>query len=206
MSSETIPAPPAAPAPETNIQPKATVQEYFALERTSDVRHEYVDGEILAMAGETPTHNVIAGNLYYRLRVAFETRQCDAYIENVRTRVSPTQYRYPDIAALCGEARFDQEKPPSLLNPQVIFEVLSPSTEGSDRDEKFTEYQQLSAVTDYILVAQDRVEVTHYTRQSARQWMVIIYVDLSDVLSLRSLEVSLTVADVYRKTALAAVG
>ena len=204
MSTETVPPPPDAPATAVDGAPKATVQEYFALERASDTRHEYVDGEILALAGETPDHNVIAGNVYYRFRIAFETRPCWAYIEGVRTRVTPTKYRYPDIAALCGEARFDQEKPPSLLNPQVIVEVLSPSTERTDRDSKFDEYKQLETLTDYVLVAQDRVEVTHYARQSARQWLVTIYVDLDEVLAFPSLEVSLTVADVYRKTALAA--
>jgi Uma2 family endonuclease len=206
VSSETVPPPPDARSAEPDVPTRATIQEYFALERTSDVRQEYVDGEILAMAGETPTHNRIARNICVNLENSFETRPCESFIENVRTRVTPTKYRYPDIAALCGEAMFDQEKPPSLLNPQVIFEVLSPSTEGSDRDEKFTEYRQLDTLTDYVLVAQDRVEVTHYARQSARQWMVTIYVDLNDALSFPSLEVSLTLADLYRKTVLAAVG
>ena len=204
MSSETIPPPPAAPAPEANVASKATVQEYLALERSSDARHEYIDGDILAMAGGTPMHNRIARNICVALENAFGTRQCESFIENMRTRVTKTQYRYPDIAALCGEAQFDQENPPSLLNPSVIVEVLSPSTEGLDRDEKFMEYRLVESVTDYVLFSQDRIEITHYSRQSARQWLVTIYGELSDVLSFPSLEVSLTVADVYRKTALSA--
>ena len=203
MSTESVPAPgvaaTAVPGPHA-----ATVQEYFALERTSDARHEYVDGEILAMAGETPTHNRIARNICVCLENAFGTRSCESFIENIRTRVSPSQYRYPDIAALCGEALFDEGKPPTLLNPAVIVEVLSPSTEVADRGEKFNEYRQLETLTDYILVAQDRIEVAHYARQSERQWTVTIYVELQDRLVLPSLEVTLTLADVYRKTALAA--
>ena len=204
MSSEAIPNTAEASATGTTAARKATVQEYFELERASEVRHEYIDGEIVAMAGETPIHNVIAGNVYYRFRSAFEIRQCEVYIEGVRTRVSPTRYRYPDIVALCGEAKFDEDKPPLLLNPQVIVEVLSASTESTDRENKFDEYRQLETLTDYVLVAQDRVEVTHYARQSARQWLVTIYVEPNAALSFPSLEVSLTVADVYRKTALAA--
>src|SRR5262249_6695913 len=151
------------------------LQEYFALERASKTRHEYLDGEIVAMAGETPVHNEIAGNVYYRLRNAFETRPCRAFIEGVRTRVSPTRYRHPDVVAVCGEAQFDDENPPSLLNPTVVVEILSRSTEAFDIDEKFDEYKRIDSLTDYIHIAQDRVEVTQYVRQSARQWVVTTY-------------------------------
>ena len=204
MSSETVTPLPEAPAPRADDTARASLQEYFALERASDVRHEYVDGVITAMAGETPTHNIIAGNLYLRFRLAFETRPCESFIESVRTRVSATKYRYPDVVALCGESQFDQEKPPSLLNPSVIVEVLSPSIKGMVRGDRFIERHSLVTLTDYVLVAQDRVEVTHYARQSERQWLVTIYENPADVLSFTSLEVSLTVADIYRKTELAA--
>ncbi len=120
---------------------KATVQAYLAQERQSDVRREYVDGEILAMAGETPTHNRLAGNVYLALENAFAARDCAAYCVGVRLRVTPTQYRYPDVMALCEAARFDDENPPALLNPAVVFEILSPSTQGQDRGDKFLEYR-----------------------------------------------------------------
>ncbi|HLK55493.1 MAG TPA: Uma2 family endonuclease [Chthonomonadaceae bacterium] len=178
---------------------KVTVQEYLERERTSDSRHEYVDGEILAMAGETPEHNRIAGNIYRKLGNAFEERPCETFIENIRVWVTPTQYRYPDVVALCGEAQFDNERPPSLLNPSVIIEVLSPSTERFDRDEKFVEYRQLETVTDYVLVAQDEILVVHYTRVSPNQWTVIVYTSLTDTLTFTTLEVSLGLADIYRK-------
>lgn len=133
--------PTARPLPPDASQPssdgKASVREYLEQERHADVRHEYVDGEILAMAGETPAHNRIARNICIALEQAFGERSCESFIENIRVRVTPTQYRYPDVVAVCGESQFDNEHPPSLLNPMVIFEVLSPSTEGYDRDEKF---------------------------------------------------------------------
>lgn len=199
MSTEMIPAAgvAASAAPEARLP---TVQEYFAYDRASDVRNEYVDGVITGMAGGSPAHNRVARNICVHLETAFGDRACESFIGDVRTRVSSTKYRYPDVVALCGEAKFDLENPPSLLNPSVIFEVLSPSTEGSDRDEKFMEYRQLETLTDYLLVAQDRVEVAHYARQSARQWVVTIYNEPQDVVALSSLDVTMTLADIYRKT------
>lgn len=175
------------------------LQEYFALERAADVRHEYLDGQIRAMAGESPRHNRIAGNVYLGLENAFGERPCESFIENIRVRVSPTRYRYPDVVALCGDAQFDSETPPSLLNPSVIVEVLSPSTAEHDRTEKFMEYRQIEGLTDYVLVEQDSVLVVHFARQSATQWIVTEYTRLDDTLTFVSLDVSLTLADIYRK-------
>lgn len=179
--------------------PRVSVQEYFVLERASSIRHEYVDGEIQAMSGETPNHNIIAGNVYVRLRLALDGRPCQSFIENIRVRVTPTRYRYPDVTALCGEAHFDEQNPPALLNPVVVVEVLSPSTTHIDLGEKFIEYRRLETVRDYILVAQDQVEVTHYARQSEGRWLVSIYNGLEDVLTISSVDVSLTLSDIYRQ-------
>lgn len=200
MSTETVPDA-AAAAKEPTAGQGATLADYFALERGSEMRHEYVDGHIIAMSGESPDHNRIARNISFCLEREFGDRPCESFIEGVRTRVSATRYRYPDIAALCGEAEFDSERPPSLLNPSVIFEVLSPSTEEFDREGKFGEYRHLVSLMDYLLVEQDRVEVTHYVRESAQQWTVRIFNSLSDRLELRSLGVSVTLADIYRKIA-----
>lgn len=180
-------------------RPKVSVQEYLEMERKSEVRHEYVDGVILAMSGETPTHNRIAGNVYRKFGNDFEERPCEAYIEGVRVRVTPTQYRYPDVAALCGDAQFDDTNPPALLNPSVIVEVLSPSTEKFDREEKFLEYRQIAGLTDYVLIAQDEILAIHYARQSPHQWALTEYTALEDTLHFASLEVTLSLADIYRK-------
>ena len=181
------------------IIPRYTVAQYLEMERTAATRHEYVDGRIVAMAGETLTHNRIARNISVRLETAFGERPCETFIENVKVRVSSTRYRYPDVVALCGEAQVDNAKPPNLLNPAVIIEVLSPSTEASDRDEKFLEYRQLASVTDYVLVAQDKIEVTHFARQSLNHWIVTIYTDQEDALTFASLNETLALKDIYRK-------
>ena len=91
--------------------PEVTVEQYLEMERKSETRHEYVDGKVIAMAGESSTHNLVAGNIYRQLGNRFEDQPCVVFIENIRTRVTPTQYRYPDVVALCGEAQFDNTKP-----------------------------------------------------------------------------------------------
>lgn len=184
---------PAAPAP------VVTVREYLDWERESDTRHEYVDGVILAMAGETLNHNRIASNVLRCLGNRFEDTPCDVFMENIRVRVTPTRYRYPDVIALCGTPELDDERPPCLLNPAVLVEVSPPSTEEEDRREKFMEYRELPSLTDYILISQSRVQVTHFARQNGPLWPVTIYNRLEDVLTLNALNVSLTLADIYRK-------
>jgi Uma2 family endonuclease len=188
----------AVPSPRP-AAPKITVEEYLERERRATVRHEYVDGEVLEMPGETPTHNEIAGNIYRKLGNNFEARACKVYMEGIRVRVTPTRYRYPDVVALCGQAQFDSDNPPALLNPFVIFEVLSPSTEEFDKDENFVEYRQVASLTDYVLVAQDEALVIHYTRTAPNRWALTEYTDLSDAFMLASLEVTLALTDVYRQ-------
>jgi Uma2 family endonuclease len=196
---------------------KVSVEEYLERERASEVRHEYVnglvipkdgvyeteDGEIRAMSGESPAHNRVAGNIFTRFARTFEDRECEVFFENIRVCTSPTQYRYPDVIALCGNAQFDNDNPPALLNPGVIVEVLSPSTQTIDRGEKFFEYREISTLTDYVLVAQDRMWVLHYVRQSANQWTVTDITAPTDMLTLPSLQVALSLTDIYRRVTFA---
>ena len=200
--------PPAAPSEPSDAPiettPRYTVAQYLEMERAAPSRHEYIDGRIVAMAGETAPHNRIARNICVRLEIAFGDGPCESFIENVKVRVSSTCYRYPDVVALCSEAQFDNAKSPNLLNPAVTIEVLSSSTEASDRDEKFLEYRQLPSVTDYVLVAQDKIEVTHFARQSLNHWIVTIYADQEDALTFASLNTALALRDIYRKIVFAA--
>lgn len=198
-----VPAPTIASAPPVTPKlspvPEVTVEQYLEMERRSKVRHEYVDGKVIAMAGESLAHNRIARNIVVKLETNFADNACETFMENIRVRVTPTRYRYPDVVALCGEAQIDDTNPPALLNPAVIFEVASPSTENEDRDEKWTEYQQLPSVTDYVLVAQNVVQVMHYVRESEERWVITIYHDLQNALTLASLNTTLPLADIYRK-------
>ena len=189
--------PPLAPLPPA--PPKISVQEYLALERQSEIRHEYVDGEMIAMAGVSFKHNKVSGNFYIDLEFGTRDSDCDVYVESIRVKVSPTRYRYPDVVVVCGEHLTDDENPPALLNPKAIVEVFSPSTQFKDRGEKFLEYSGIPSLTDYVIAAQNRVSIFHYTRLSERQWTVIEYTELTDALTFAALDVTISLATIYRR-------
>ncbi len=199
-----ISPPPKLPAalPGSAAPPKVSVQEYFALEQESEIRYEYVDGEMIAMPGESLRHNKVGGNLYVFFRLEFRDRSTwEVYTEGVRARVSPSRYRYPDIAVVCGEPITDGENPPALLNPNAIVEVLSPSTQAKDRDEKRAEYWGLSSLTDYVLAAQDKISVFHYARQNAKQWTATEYTELTEAVTFAALGVTIPLTEIYRDIA-----
>ena len=176
-----------------------TLEEYFALNAASERRYEYDEGMIIPMAGTTVPHNRIALNMSILFDRAFEGRDCEVYIKGIGFRVSNVKYRYPDVMAVCGTPVFDDNKPPCLLNPNVIVEVLSASTESIDKGRKIDEYLRSGSVTDYLLVEQERVSVLHMKRQEADEWLRKEYTDLSDTLVLASLGVSILLQEVYRK-------
>ena len=133
---------PTAASPQ-EIKHRFTLEEYFALEAASEIRYEYDDGELISMAGTSFEHNRIVGNFYTAFDRAFEDNDCRVFIEAIRFRVSPTKYRYPDVMALCGEPLTEGRKPPALLNPAVVIEVLSDSTRNTDMGKKIEEYLDL---------------------------------------------------------------
>ena len=178
-----------------------TPEEYLLLENQAAYRSQYVAGEIYAMAGVEPEHVDIVRNLVVALDAQFGDRPCKTYFTDLRVRAEEGElYTYPDVAALCGEPRFDRSSRPSaLLNPQVIFEVLSPSTETFDRGEKFFRYRTLKSLTDYILVASEFMRAEHFVRQENGAWTITEYRQPGDELLIRSLSVTLTLAQIYRQ-------
>ena len=178
-----------------------TPEEYLLLENQAAYKSQYVAGEIYAMAGAEPEHIDIVRNLTVALEAQFGDRPCKSYSTDMRVRAEAGEmYTYPDVVALCGEPRFDRSSRPAvLLNPQVIFEVLSPSTEAFDRGEKFFRYRTLPSLTDYILVASEFMHIEHCVRQEKGAWMMTEYRQPGDELPIRSLEVRLTLAQIYRK-------
>ncbi len=178
-----------------------TPQEYLLLENQATYRSQYVAGEIYAMAGAEPGHIEIVDNISFALKTLFGDRPCKSYTTDMRVRTEAGElYTYPDVAALCGEPRFDRSSRPAiLLNPQVIFEVLSPTTETFDRGEKFLRYRTLESLTDYVLVAADFLRVEHFTRQDGGQWTMTEYRQPDDRVPLRPLGGELTLAQIYRR-------
>ena len=178
-----------------------TPEEYLLLENQAAYKSQYVAGEIYAMAGVEPEHIDIVRNLVVALEAQFGDRPCKTYFTDMRVRAEAGEmYTYPDVAALCGEPRFDRSSRPSaLLNPQVIFEVLSPSTEVFDRGEKFFRYRTLNSLTDYLLVASEFMRVEHFVRQESGAWTITEYRQPGNELPIRSLDVRLTLAQIYRQ-------
>ncbi len=179
-----------------------TVEEYIALDDGAEGRFEFRDGEILAMSGAGFPHVQITGNVNRLLGNRLAGTPCQPLMLDMRVRaVRRRRYCYPDVSVVCGEPRFDPpDRQVTLVNPQVIFEVLLPGTELSDRGEKFTRYREMESLKEYLLVAQDRPRVEPFYRQADGGWGIGEVVDgLAGVVRLRSLAVELPLSDIYER-------
>lgn len=176
-----------------------SVEDYLKYEETSETKNEYADGKILTMSGTSLHHNRIAKNVVLVMESQFEGRACETFIVDIRLRTRETRFRYPDVMALCGQPNTDNLRPPCLLNPQVIVEVLSDSTMLIDLNEKLDEYIQIDTLTDYLLFAQDRMWARHHIKQDSATWLTRTYTKPQDTIRIEAIDVALTLADVYRK-------
>ena len=158
-----------------------------------------MNGRVYAMTGASREHNLIAGNIFREISTRFRGRPCEVYMSDMRVKVSETgMYTYPDVVAVCGEPAFEDSHVDTLLDPAVIVEVPSESTERYDRGEKFAHYRRLASLREYVLVAQDRVRVEHYARQG-EQWLLTAIEELDAELPLPSLDCVLRLRDVYER-------
>lgn len=187
--------------------PAITAEQYLQLERASEMRHEFLDGLMYAMAGESRDHSSICFNLAAEIGAQIKTGKCQGFSPNMKVRAGlGGLYAYPDLMIVCDEARFHDEQGDVLLNPTVIFEVLSPSTEKYDRGEKFLRYRtQIESLRDYVLVSQDQMRIEHHHRESDGTWTLTEVRGPEDVLDLTSIESQLSLVDVYRNTTAAAI-
>lgn len=186
-----------------------TVEEYLALERAAEERHEFLDGSIYQMAGESGAHADICANLSAALHGQLRNTPCRGRIANTRVRSGPTPlsaysskglFSYPDFFVVCDPIQYHDEFQDIVTNPVVIFEVLSPSTEEFDRDLKFERYDRWNpSLQDYLLVAQHVPKIEHYTRQGDGSWRYRVYRGLEASLTIESIECSLSLADVYER-------
>jgi len=179
--------------------PRFTPEQYLALERKADFKSEFCNGFIIAMAGASREHNVIAGNLHGEIRSQLKERPCEVYISDMRVRVSPAGlFTYPDVVAVCGEARFLDDKGDTLLNPTMIVEVLSTSTESYDRGDKFMHYRRLESLREYVVVAQEKVLVERFTRQGD-EWLLTEFRKLDETLRLASIDCAVPLREIYAR-------
>jgi Uma2 family endonuclease len=185
-----------------SLQPKSlhTPEEYLVLERKAGYKSEYFAGEIFAMSGASEQHNLIVANVVATLHTQFRNRPCKVYASDMRVKVSPTGlYTYPDVVALYSEPRFDDDQKDTLLNPTVIIEVLSPSTEAYDRGDKFGHYRKLASLTEYVLISQEKIHIERYVRQPDNQWLLSETSGLHDTVQLPSINCTLVLDEVYEK-------
>ena len=179
-------------------QQQLTVGEYLALERESETRHEYLDGEIFAMSGASQAHNLIGTNIVGALHPQLKRSGCEQYANDMRVWI-PTAglYTYPDVVVVCDPPRFEDDERDTLLNPGLVLEVLSPSTEDYDRGRKFAYYRSINSLQIYVLVAQDRSHVEVFTRQPDDRWLLWETEDASAGLELPAIGASLALAEIY---------
>jgi Uma2 family endonuclease len=173
--------------------------EYLEIERRSEVKHEYINGQMYAMSpGASNAHNLICTNLVVALGGQTRGRSCVVYHADMRVKVSPTgMYTYPDIAALCGKPSFEPSVVDTLLNPSVIIEVLSSSTEAYDRGAKFAHYRRLESLQDYVLVSQGRIRVEHFVRDDS-EWRLSELGDPEALLRLAPIGCEISLGEIYR--------
>jgi Uma2 family endonuclease len=179
---------------------RLTPEEYLSMERQADIKSEYFNGEVFAMAGASLAHIQISANVVTALNTRFKGRPCRALGSDMRVKVRQTSsYAYPDIVVVCGQLRFEDRKQDTLLNPTVIFEVLSSSTERYDRGGKFAHYRTLESLTDYVLISQTEARIEHFARQPAEKWLLSVYSGLDAIATLPSIGCELPSAEVYDK-------
>jgi Uma2 family endonuclease len=179
-----------------------TPEQYLTMERKADFKSEYDGGFITAMAGASRVHNLIAGNLHGEIRSQFKGRPCEVYMGDLRLCVDATGlYTYPDVMAVCGERQFLDGQTDTLLNPTLVIEVLSDSTESYDRGRKFDHYRQLDSLREYVMIAQDRIKVERYARQG-NDWVLTVFSDLDEILRLTSIGCEIPLREIYDKVEL----
>ncbi|HEV2720556.1 MAG TPA: Uma2 family endonuclease [Thermoanaerobaculia bacterium] len=175
-----------------------TPTEYLEIERRSEIKHEYINGRMYALPGASRQHIKIALSVAASLRSQLEDRNCDVYMADMRVNVHPSgRYVYPDVVAVCGEQRFEDFEVDTLLNPTVIVEVLSDTTERHDRGEKFDLYRTIASLREYVLVAQNTMRVEHYVLQEG-QWVFSALKGAEEHLVLASIGCEISLADVYK--------
>lgn len=195
LKTDTLPALSNPEASEKYITP----EEYLASERRAQYKNEYIHGEVLPMSGASSAHNLITVDIATELNIQSRGRRCEVYASTMRVRTSPTGcYFYPDVVVGGDKPRFEDNAFDTLVNPILIVEVLSPTTESYDRGEKFAHYQKLASLREYILVSQDRIHVEHF-RLTETQWVGKAFHAPGDVLSLDTIECQLPLRDIYTR-------
>jgi Uma2 family endonuclease len=179
--------------------PRLSVEEYLKLDRSAEFKSEFYDGCMYAMSGGSPAHALIIPNVAAELRNALKQRSCTVYVTELRVRVTRNAYTYPDIAVVCGTPRFADDQKDTLINPTLLVEVLSPSTEAHDRGMKFAYYRKLESLQEYALVSQSEPRVEIFRRQSSGDWLLSESVGTDAFVRFESLDCRIALSEIYHQ-------
>jgi Uma2 family endonuclease len=184
-------------------KPLLTPEEYLAIERRAETKSEYFGGEIFLRAGASEPPYLIVANLVGEFRSQLKKRSCKVYPSDMRVKIQATGlHTYPDVVVVCGEPKFEDDHKDTLLNPTLIVEVLSDSTEAYDRGKKFDHFRTVDSLSDYLLVAQDHPKVEYYTRQPNGKWLLSVFNNLQEVIELAEVACELPLNEIYDKVEL----
>lgn len=184
---------------QTRFHPVFTANDYLEFERFAAEKHEFLDGSVYAMAGESPKHSTICFNLYGIIHNQLRGKRCRGFSPNMKVATGEKGlFSYPDLAVVCGQPIYHDEKGDVLTNPAVVFEVLSPSTANYDRGEKFLRYTNyIESLTDYVLIAQDKPHVEHYQKLENGGWEKYEIENFDAVLKINSIECEIRLGELY---------
>jgi Uma2 family endonuclease len=179
--------------------PRLSPEEYLRVERESEIKHEYVDGQMYAMSGGSLAHSHIEGSIVAALKGVLAGGNCRVSTSNLRIQISPSgPFVYPDAAVYCGDAQLSDGYRDALLNPRVVFEVLSKSTEAYDRGQKFAQYRRIESLKDYVLVSQMEARIEVFSRTETGKWQLAEFVGAEAMCVIPSVGCEIALAEVYR--------
>jgi Uma2 family endonuclease len=183
----------------TDPHRRLTIPEYLAFERQAETKNDYLEGEIFAMGGASRQHNRITLNVAVELETQLEDGDCEVFSSEMRVRTPTDLFTYPDVLVVCGPADFDDSELDTLLNPVLVIEVLSKSTEAYDRVTKLAHYRTIPALKEVLLIAQNKVHVEQLVRQASSEWLFREIDDLEAEVELASIGCVLRLRRVYRR-------
>jgi Uma2 family endonuclease len=175
-----------------------TPEEYLAIERAAEYKNEYVNGEIFAMTGASRKHNLIVGNLVRELGQQLKGKPCEVYPGEMRVKAPAARsYVYPDVVVVCEDPQFEDAYLDTLLNPTLVVEVLSKSTESYNRLAKAAYYRTIESLVEYLLIAQEEYRVEQYIKQTDGHWLLSDIRSLENAVELKAIGCSLALRDIY---------
>ena len=175
-----------------------TPEEYLEFEVNSEERHDYINGKVVCVSGESPNHNFISGNIAATLNFAFKRKPFHTLILNQRVWIPNKRvYAYPDVIVIQGEVQLQEARKDTIINPLIIIEVLSKSTRSYDKDEKFSAERKIPTVQEYIVIDQYTMQIEQYFKTGKNSWNFSEYYDANETLSLNSIDFEITLEDIY---------